>query len=299
MPIASQRDLWRCRMTEHAAPLVGITGSRGYVGSLLYDRFESEGYDVVGLVRSGTNATGKRTRHFDLSHPPGPDLLADLDCLVHCAWDLSLTRTSDIWRVNVGGTKRILAQAKEADVRRVIFVSSMSAYEGTSQRYGASKLACERAAMGSGQSVVRLGLVYGPHWGGMAAALRRITELPVTPLVAAHSHQFTVHEDDVTEAILRIARAKNVPLAPLGIAHPDAIRFRTLLETIARSSDSTCRFLPLPWPALYAGLRMVELVGLSAPFRADSLLGLVRSAPFVPNQEMVGELGIRLRPFSL
>jgi nucleoside-diphosphate-sugar epimerase len=286
-------------MGDGDSPLVGITGSRGYVGSLLYDRFARQGYRVVGLVRPGVSTPGQRTRPYEISRPPEPELLAELDTLIHCAWDLSLTRKRDIWRTNVEGTNQLLTRAKQAGVRRVIFVSSMSAYEGTTQRYGASKLASEQVALENGQSVVRLGLVYGPHWGGMAGNLKKLTELPITPLVASRSRQFTVHEEDVAEAMLQLAQAAQVPGAPLGIAHPEALTFRTLLSAIARAQGAACRFLPLPWPALYGGLRMIELVGLSAPFRSDSLLGLVRPAPVVPNQDLVRELGIRLRPFGL
>ena len=42
-----------------------------------------------------------------------------------------------------------------------------------------------------------------------------------------------------------------------------------------------------------------QALGVPLPFRPDSLLGLVRSAPDVPNMEEVEALGIKLRPFDV
>ena len=38
---------------------------------------------------------------------------------------------------------------------------------------------------------------------------------------------------------------------------------------------------------------------MKLPVRADSLLGLVRPAPNVPNPEVLDELGVVLQPFAL
>ena len=147
-----------------------------------------EGWRVVNLVRRGSPGQADSLR-FDLAQAPSLTLLDGIDTLVHCAWDMSVTRRADIWRINVGGTAALLRLAERTGVRRVIFLSSMSAYQGTNQLYGRAKLECENMAVSLGQGVARLGLVYGPGSGGMAGALRRMTRLPVTPLVAGKSHQ--------------------------------------------------------------------------------------------------------------
>ena len=218
---------------------------------------------------------------------------------MHCAWDLSVTRRAEIWRINVGGTAALLELAKRAGVRRVIFVSSMSAYEGTTQLYGRAKLECEGMAAGLGQGVVRLGLVYGPGWGGMAGSLRKMTKLPVTPLPARRSHQYTVHEEDAVTALVRLASVPEIPLVPLGIAHPEPVTFSYLVRAIGRAEGRMPHLLPVPWQVTYAALRAGEVVGVGLPFRADSLLGLARPAPTVPNQRELRDLGLSFRPFSL
>jgi len=49
--------------------------------------------------------------------------------------------------------------------------------------------------------------------------------------------------------------------------------------------------------AVYAALRMAELLSLKTPVRADSLLGLVRPAPSVTNLSVLDDLGVALHPF--
>jgi nucleoside-diphosphate-sugar epimerase len=277
---------------------VAITGARGYVGSLLRRAFSADGWRSVSLVRRpppGDTNTG----HYDLTQAPSPALLEGVDTLVHGAWDLSVTRRADIWRINVDGTAALLELAKRAGVRRVIFVSSMSAYEGTTQLYGQAKLECERMAAGLGQGVVRLGLVYGPGWGGMTGALRKMTKLPVTPLPAGGSHQYTVHEEDAVTAVMRLASVPEISLVPLGIAHPEPVTFGYLVRAIGRADGRMPHLLPVPWRVTYAALRAGEAVGIGLPFRADSLLGLARPAPTVPNQSELTDLGLSFRPFSL
>ena len=281
-----------------AARTVAITGARGYVGALLRTTFKVAGWRVVSLVRQGSPDQAD-TLLFDLAQTPSPTLLDGIDTLVHCAWDLSVTRRVDIWRINVGGTAALLRLAQRTGVRRVIFVSSMSAYPGTNQLYGRAKLECEDTAASLGQGVVRLGLVYGPGWGGMTGALRRMTRLPVTPLLARRSHQYTVHEEDAATAVVRLASLPEIPVLPLGIAHPEPVRFDRLIRAIGRADGHPAHLVPVPWQLAYATLRAGEVAGVRLPFRADSLLGLARPAHEVPHQSLATELGLSFRPFSL
>jgi nucleoside-diphosphate-sugar epimerase len=278
------------------SPVVAITGASGYLGGQIRDHLRSLGLPVVSLVRSPADDP-RLERRYDLASPVPPDLLASVDVLVHAAYDFGLTSRAAIWRVNVEGSRRLLAAAQAAGVRRVIVVSSMSAYEGTTQRYGQAKLAIEAAAAAYGGCVVRPGLVYGDAAGGMIGALRAAVHLPLVPLVGGTSRQYPVHEDDVTAAIGRLVLADELPDELLGIAPPSPVSFRQVLEHLAAGEGRAPRFVPVPWQVLFFGLRCAELLRVAVPFRSDSLLGLVRPAPDVPGADALHRLGIALRPF--
>ncbi|UCI25725.1 NAD-dependent epimerase/dehydratase family protein [Mesorhizobium sp. B2-8-5] len=283
---------------------VGITGANGYVGTILRAAFTEEGHEVIGFARSNRvtseSAAGvAEWRPYEIRHPPSGAALSDLDVLIHGAWDLTLVSTGEVWGVNVSGSQHLLRNAADAGVRRVIFISSMSAYKGTRQLYGQAKLACERTARGLGGVSTRLGLVYGPGWGGMAGALRKLTNLPMTPLIGARSHQFTVHEVDMAAAMVRIAES-DMPLPePVGLAHPEPVPFRRLMQEIAASQGRTLRAAPVPWQIVSGVLKAAETLHVPLPFRSDSILGLVHPAAEVPGVEQLKQLGIEFRSFSL
>ncbi len=285
-------------MTTSRQPLVAITGATGYLGSVLVAAFASAGYDVRRLVRSPVPGTGDR--FFDLATPPSPDGLDGVDLLVHCAYDMVATKRTEIWQTNVFGTVALFDQALACGVRRTIALSSMSAYAGTRQHYGRAKLATEVAARSRGVCIVRPGLVYGPQWGGMAGTLRRLAGLRVVPDFGPGARQFTVAEDDFAAALVALAQEERAPVVAVGIAHPDPVPFTELIAGFAASMGRPRpRFVPTPPMAVYSALRVAELLPVTLPVRADSLLGLVRPAPAVPHLEVLERLGVTLQPFSL
>jgi len=282
---------------EGEGRVAAVTGGNGYVGTIIVEGLAAAGFTVRRLIRRPEPETSDRP--YDIEAGCAPGALDGVDVLVHCAYDFSVRSRAAVWRTNVAGTRTLLDQAVACDVSRTIVVSSMSAYPGTDQIYGRSKLATELDAFSRDMSVIRPGLVYGPGWGGMAGSLRTLVSLPVVPVVGGRSHQFTLHEDDLRTAIVVLATAPTLPRRPLGLAHPEPVTFSHLLRTIAEVDGHRPRLLPVPWPLVYGAMRTVELTGLPLPLRADSLLGLVKPAPLVPNADEVRGLGIDIRPFSL
>jgi len=276
---------------------VAVTGASGYLGSRICTTLESRGWDVVRLVRKPDPAD-RRSRHFDLAEEVPSESLASVDLLIHAAYDQSLTRPVDIWRVNVEGTGRLLAGAREAGVRRLIVLSSMSAYEGTTQLYGRAKLEIEQLASQFGGCSIRPGLVYAKESRGMMAALNRIAGMRIVPVPSGNPRQFPVHEDDLMAVIAKLSEIDPLPSTPIGVAQADPVALPDLLRVLAARQGRSSRFVTIPWQALYSVLRVAEFARLPMPFRADSLLGLVRPARGVPNSEFLPALGISLRGFD-
>lgn len=282
-------------MTTEQGRRAAVSGGSGYLGSVITDRLQADGWSTVTLSRTEKPGLWRR---FVLGAPLEPGLLEGIDLLVHCAYDMTVRAPADIWRVNVDGAKALLEAAQAGGAPRVIVLSSMSAFEGTTQLYGRAKLEIEAHARRLGACSVRPGLVYGPRAGGMAGTLSRLVRLPVTPLVGGRSYQFTVHEDDFAASISALAAAESLPLEPIGIANPVPVPFRTVLQHFARDQGRKCRLVPVDWRLVLAALSVAEKLGLPLPVRADSLLGLVRPAPGVPNLEVLASLGVRLRRFG-
>ncbi len=282
------------------APTAVVTGASGYLGSQVCRTLDAQGWHVVWLARSSPPGVPHH-RRYDLDSPISgevTEVLRSADLLVHTAYDLTLTDAADIWRVNVEGTRRLLAAANDAKVPRTVVLSSMSAYAGTSQLYGRAKLDIEAICAAIDGCAVRPGLVYGDRPGGMAAALRRLTKLPVVPVIAGGAGLYTVCDTDLMAAILDLATTETFPVGTLSVAHPTRVSLRELMQSFAAEEGRRCRFMPIPWQLVYAVLRAAELAHLRLPFRADSLLGLVRTAPDVMDGGRVTGAGVPLRAFS-
>ena len=281
-------------------PVVAVTGANGYLGSRICNILESRGWHVIRLVRSlGQNHN--EVLSYDLAMPTTAQVreaLRSADALVHAAYDLSLTSASDIWRVNVEGTRRLLEAATEARVARLIVLSSMSAFNGTSQLYGRAKLDIEAMTMEFGGCAIRPGLVYGEGSGGMAGALRKLTTLPVVPAIAGKMAVYTVREDDLMMSIAALTAAGNLSSGTISIAHPSRVTLADLLRAFAAQEGRTCRLFHVPWQLIYWPLRTAESLRLPMPFRADSLLGLVHTAPGLSGADQLTRLGVTLHAFN-
>jgi nucleoside-diphosphate-sugar epimerase len=281
-------------------PVAAVTGASGYLGSHICETLESRGWRVVRLARSPGRSHGQ-VLPYDLATPVTArvrEALRSANALIHAAYDLSLTSPADIWRVNVEGTRRLLEAAKEAGVVRIIVFSSMSAFAGTSQLYGRAKLDIEAMTIESGGCAVRPALVYGDQAGGMAGAIRKLTALPIVPVIAGGAGVYTVREEDLMRTIALLASTTTLEPGTISIAHPSRVTLTNLLRAFAAQENRRCRFVPVPWQLVYWLLRGGELMGLQLPFRADSLLGLIHTAPSLAGEDQLARLGVTLHAFK-
>jgi nucleoside-diphosphate-sugar epimerase len=280
--------------------VAAVTGASGYLGSRICATLDARGWHVVELVRS-PSTNDRPGCAYDLAAPASGEVkecLRSADLLVHAAYDLQLTRPADIWRVNVEGTRRLLETAGEVGVHRTLVLSSMSAFQGTTQIFGRAKLDIEAITVDAGGCAVRPGVVHGEDAGGMAAALRKLTALPVVPVITGGRGLYTVHEHDLMEAIVALAETATLAPQTVSVAHPTPVLLRELLAAFATQDGRRCRLVPVPWRMVYGLLRAAEFARLPLPFRADSLLALVRTTPRVENGEPVADLGVTLRAFT-
>jgi len=283
-------------------PVAVVTGAHGYLGSQICAALEDEGWRVIRLARSPARGRGAGgALSYDLAGPVTAEVreaLRSAAVLIHAAYDLALTAARDIWRVNVEGTRRLLEAAGEARVDRIIVLSSMSAFPGTSQLYGRAKLDVEAMTVDRGGCAIRPGLVHGERAGGMAGAMRKLAALPVTPVIAGGAGVYTVAEADLMRVIALLAAADSLPPGTISVAHPSRVALTDLLRTLAAEQQRRCRFVPVPWQLVYGLLRTGELLRLRLPFRADSLLGLIRTAPGLAGAEQLAGLGVTVRAFA-
>src|SRR5438132_3747851 len=142
-PLTAKGDRPAARTTTQTC---AITGTSGYVGSCLRDFFEQQGWQIRELSRTPA-AEPRRWTPFSLEDGVVPRALEGVDVLIHCAYDFRPVRWQQIEAINVGGTQRLIEAAQRAQVRRIVLISTMSAFDGCRSKYGKAKLAMERLTL--------------------------------------------------------------------------------------------------------------------------------------------------------
>jgi len=240
---------------------VVVLGGSGFVGSAI----------VAGLAAAGVNTISARLnaraggleRACDATKPEEiGTLLQGASCVVNA----------------VGGDERTMLAATRAVAAaadgwcRIVHVSSMAVYGDTTgavretaplraaSRYGAAKIACEQALAGTGATILRPGLVYGPgsrQWVGRIGRLlhrRRLGDLGKH----GDGRCNLVHARDLGEAVVAAVRQRRSHGQVMNIGMKAPPRWNDFLVAFGRSIGA------VPVPRI-AGWQLALEAGLLAP----------------------------------
>jgi nucleoside-diphosphate-sugar epimerase len=228
-------------------------------------------------------------------------VLAGVSALVHCAYDFAPLRWDEIEKINVAGSERLLAGARQAGVEKTVFISSLSAFAGCRSLYGKAKLRIEGLAGNLGAFAIRPGLVYGDIPGGMFGRLvAQARSSSFVPLLSGCAQtQYLIHDEDLGELVHRCLNGQVSPAAgPIAAAHHRAWELKEILAQVSLVLGKRLTFIPVPWRLVWTTLKLLESLGAPAKFRSDSLMGMAFQNP-KPSFALLDSLGVQCRPFAL
>jgi nucleoside-diphosphate-sugar epimerase len=114
-------------VTALEARAVLITGSSGFIGSHLFERFRQEGWTVTGIGRRDQDLPGYFVH--DLAEPLPDSFRPPCDVVVHAAARSSpWGRRRDFLRQNVQATRHVIDFCLRHGRPRLVFLSSSSVY---------------------------------------------------------------------------------------------------------------------------------------------------------------------------
>lgn len=206
-----------------------VTGGCGFVGRRLVDALADRGDAVTALDVGGSPwRADVPVVHVDLRDADataravvGHDVVVHSASVVHTR----ANRADDVWAVNLGGTRHVIAACRAAGVRRLVYVSSASVvYEGrdieggdeslpytrvSQAAYADSKLEAEKEVLAAnGDAIatvaIRPHVVFGPGDGRLLPAiLQRAREGKLKREVGPGTHlsDFT-YVDNLVDALL-------------------------------------------------------------------------------------------------
>ncbi len=302
-----------------------VTGSTGFVGSHIARALVESGHDVRALHRT----TSRLDVLAGLKYESAIGDVTDSDSLrTACAgidWVFHVAAVADYWRadktrlfhVNVEGTRKVLEAAREANVKRVIFTSSVAAIGWRSDGlpsdeslpfnlpperfpYGYSKVLAEEVvaeAVAAGQDVVILNpvVIMGPGDLNMISGsfITQVKRLQwAVPIASGGVSVIDVR--DVARGHLAAAEkgrtGERYILSTANYSH------RELLTMIAEIVGAIPPFIRVPdfvLPPVAALIDLLRKVGISMPVDANQTRLGARKAYFDAGKAHT-ELGVPL-----
>ena len=278
---------------------VAITGAYGYLGSKIVKKLKKSVIEVVALTRNPRNS---HELLFSLNQKtPSADEFKKMkiDALIHCGWDLKVSiNQKKSLALNVYGSIKLLRNAVDANIKNIILISSMSAFDGCQSIYGKHKLRVEKAFIKQGAKIIRPGLIWSDsNPNGLYGVLCRVVKYsPVVPMIGTGSNKlFLVHDEDLTNLIFKTLtkNSQNKNEFIMTAAEPTAIKFKDILKTISLKNNKRTLFVTVPWRLIWLFLKFIEIVKLPFPLKSDSVIGLIKS-----DEKPIFKNNFKFKPFN-
>lgn len=277
-------------MTFPGRSPVVVVGGTGFVGSHVSERLAAGGAAVRAASRRGrwpwgNTPSGIDCVSLDLTAPAaGPrlrELAAGAAAVVHLAGILYRPGLPGrAYRdLHVEGTRRVVAAARAAGVRRLVHVSTTGVLGPTGPRplhedapprpttpYEASKLEGERIVLAAREAggpevvVLRPGLVYGPRDLHLLPLYRSISRGWFRPIAGGRARWQPIHVGDVARAVAAAVDVEPGPeAAVLHVAGGETVTVGALVRRIASALGTRLRGPALPYAVAMAAGTLIEL----------------------------------------
>jgi nucleoside-diphosphate-sugar epimerase len=265
-----------------------VTGATGFLGGRLVAKLRERSDDVVALVR-----TRRRARHLDAELVEGD--LADRDALrtamdgsdavFHLAARYEVgapaSERDAMYETNVHGTANVLDAAWDAQVPRIVYVSTVnvfgnthgavvdetyerpggdyvSAYDWT--KHVAHEIARERIDLGAPVIIAQPGAIYGPgdrsELGGQLEQMRA-GKLRFRALSAVGVN--ALHVDDAVDGIVLVCERGRI--GESYVLGGEITTLDEMIDVVARLSGQKAPRLRLPTAAVRLATPIGPLVG--------------------------------------
>ncbi len=288
-----------------------LTGATGYIGRRLLKIALLSDCQVTILSRHPIVFSDKtRVRWFawSLAEPPPEEAFSSdyifipPSAIIHLAhaWHAGDERQSDNKTIepNLSGLQLLLKAARNHQVRRFIFASSMAAREDAPNLYGRTKWKLEQLLREPDEISARIGLVYGGPQAGLWQTLCTIVKMsPMLPMVESGRPNQPIHVDDASAGLIKLATTQKSDRPVYRLADPVPVPFGRILQLIAKQTfDRPLLIIPISSGFIMTALDLLEYLPFIPKINRERLLGL-SGILTSETQDDLEALGLRIRPF--
>src|SRR5919112_4836520 len=216
-----------------------VTGGTGVIGEGLLPALVGAGHTVRLLSRGAEDDAKRWPSEVEPFAADVTDVSSLRGAAEDCGAVVHITGIVDesppaltYERVNVQGTRNVLAEAARVGLKRFIYVSSLGAERGRSG-YHRSKFKAEELVRASSFDwlILRPGNVYGPGDEVISTLLKLVRALPAVPVIDAGNQPFQpVWYEDLGRAIARACHMEGLSGRVLEVAGEEVTSTNDLIE---------------------------------------------------------------------
>jgi NADH dehydrogenase len=285
-----------------------VTGGTGTVGEATVTELARRGHRVRLLSRharedAGAWPFGVEGVDGDVGDPAQIRGAADgCDAVLHMAAVVK-ERPPEVTfeRVNVQGTRNVLAEATRAGVRRFVYVSSLGADTGESD-YHRSKRQAETLVEGfeGNWTIARAGNVYGPGDEVVSLLLLWVRTLPAVPVIDDGDQPFQpVWSEDLAAALATCVEREDLAGRALDLTGEERTSMNDVVRRLGEVVGREPVHLPVPRLLAELGLKALKQLGVEPPVDEGQLTMLKEGSVLEPERNaLVRELGVRPLPLA-
>jgi dihydroflavonol-4-reductase len=279
-----------------------VTGASGFVGGHLAESLARQNVKVKLLVRSTSKLSFKPTANMEICYGDVTDLeslrqaMKGVNVVYHLAGVLRGSDFSVYRTVNAEGTRKVCQAAAEHKVKRLVYVSSLSAAGPSTEKgpvdetvfpqpvsfYGQTKLMGEDIALSYQThypvTVLRPGIVYGPRETDVFEYFKMVASRLVVIAGADTQKISFVYVDDLVDAILLAAYSKKAEGKTYFVSDGQSYHWGDITTTIGKALGKSYATINLP-------LGLVKVVAAIGDFSAY-LTGKSILPPIVSGDKM-------------
>ena len=271
-----------------------LTGGTGFVGQAIAHELRAQGREVRALVRDPARAArlaswGIELVRGDVTDPAG--LTAAADGCTHVIHLVAIIRGSDAdyERVMTGGTRNVIAAARDAGVERFVLMSALGTTEATKELvpYYRAKWRMEQdvAASGLEHVVLRPSFVFGKEGGVLPTFVRQVRFSPVVTILGPGTARLQpIWVGDVAAHFARAIYLADAAGRTFELGGPDTVSWNELYRRIARLLGKRRAFVNVPFPLARTGARLTQAIP-RAPLTADQVTMLEAGDNVVSNAD--------------
>ncbi|WP_437940550.1 DUF1990 family protein [Sorangium sp. So ce341] len=285
-----------------------VTGGTGVVGPEVVRRLLRRGHGVRLLSRHASD--DRKPFEGDVEAFDGDigdaasirGAAEGCDAVIHLAATVA-ERPPEVTfeRVNVEGTRNIVAEAERARVQRFVYVSSLGADRGESGYHRSKKAGEEIARTFSREWIIlRPGNVFGPGDEQISLLLKMVRTLPVVPLVGKGDDPFQpIWCEDCGEALAIAAERADLAGRELDLAGPELTSMNQVLDRFEAMTDRHPTRIPLPAWIESTGAKLAAKFGIETPVNADQIT-MVTEGNVIPEgrENALDVLGVKATPLD-